>query len=72
MNPHKMTIDNKPIGIGKYRYLTPNEVAEDDPGYIVWLYDNLFPRRCSKALRDACDADLQEEDSWMNPMCDQD
>ena len=67
-----MTIYNSPIDIVKYRSMTPNEVAEDDPRYVVWLYDNIFPRRCSQALRDACDADLQEEDSWMNPMWDKD
>jgi hypothetical protein len=67
-----MVKDTTILGFGKYRHLTPDEIAETDPSYIVWMYDNVRPRRCSKSLRDACEHDIVDDDGYMNPMCDQD
>jgi uncharacterized protein (DUF3820 family) len=53
-------IDNTPLTFGKYRGKTPEQVAEVDESYIVWMYDNVMPKPCSKELRDACEADIRE------------
>ena len=49
--------DNTPLTFGKYKGHTPESVSVSDPGYIVWLYENVNPKQCSKALyHDASDA----------------
>ena len=50
--------DQTPLRFGKYKGSTPKEIAEFDPGYIVWLYDTIKPSVCSKALAQEC----EEED----------
>lgn len=61
----KMSIpdpDDTPLTFGKYRGETPNEIAEKDGSYIVWLYDKINPKVCTKALALACEMDEREED----------
>jgi len=55
--------DNEPLAFGKYKGKTPNEIADVDIGYIVWMYDNVKPRVCSKELRDACQQDEYDEEA---------
>jgi hypothetical protein len=48
-------LDNKELTFGKYKGSTPLQVAEEDPAYIVWMYDNLDYKHCTEALRDECE-----------------
>jgi hypothetical protein len=52
--PEQM-LDFTPITFGKYRGKTPEWVAENDPGYLRWMYETVTDRgTCSYALyRDA-------------------
>ena len=52
--------DHTPLTFGKYKGKTPEEVADYDPSYVVWMYDNVNPTPCSKALRDDCEQDVRE------------
>lgn len=36
----KKSIDDKPLTFGKYKGKTPNELLEEDPGYLVWMMNN--------------------------------
>lgn len=57
--------DNTPLAFGKYKGKSPGEVAEIDPGYIVWLYAETDRKGiCSKALYRACKAELEENDDY--------
>lgn len=47
-------IDTRPVSYGKHKGLTPEEIAEIDPGYIVWLVDNVSINVCSPLLYRAC------------------
>jgi len=55
-------IDETPLTFGKYRDETPNDIAEEDPQYLVWLYDTLKTKFCTKKLRNECEDFV--EDSW--------
>ena len=48
-------LDNKPLTFGKYEGETPNEIAEHNPQYIVWMYDNLDYKNCTLDLRNECE-----------------
>lgn len=51
-------LDHTTFKTGKYARYTPSKVAEFNPAYIVALYENVNPKRCSKALYEDCKADL--------------
>ena len=53
-------IDNTELTFGNYKGSTPEEVAKKDPSYIVWMYANVKPARCSKDLAIACEHDDRE------------
>ncbi len=55
-------IDDTKLTFGKHSGSTPNEIADGDPNYIVWLYDNLDTKFCSRRLRQYCE-DISC-DSW--------
>lgn len=55
-------IDTIPLSFGKYINRTPEEIAETDGQYIVWMYDNITPKKCTKQLRDYCEQDIREEE----------
>ncbi len=57
-----MNIDEKPLKFGKYRGKTPDEISDLDQGYIIWMYENIVPKPCSKALYEACQQDAYEDD----------
>lgn len=48
-------LDTSPLTIGKYKGMTPEEISEVDPSYIVWLYENVEPKKCSKDLYILCE-----------------
>lgn len=49
-------LDALPLQFGKYRGRSPESVADDDPGYIVWLYENV-PNTVTPELAEACRLD---------------
>lgn len=51
--------DNIPLTFGKYKGESPNDIAEHDPGYVVWLYENK-PELVSRTLAVACDQESGE------------
>jgi hypothetical protein len=50
-------LDDQKLTFGKHKFRTPHEIAEDDPSYIVWLYENINPKVVSKSLYIACSLD---------------
>lgn len=56
----EIEIDDVPLTFGKYKGKSPQEVSEDDPSYVVWMYENVKPTPCSKELYVAC----QEDDTY--------
>ncbi len=57
------TIDDTSIAFGRYRGMTPKQIAESDPSYVVWMYDNVMPKPCSKRLRDDCESDDRDDEA---------
>lgn len=57
-------LDTTPLTFGKYKGQTPEDVAELDPSYIVWLFDTVTPKRCSKALALACEDEIDDDDHF--------
>ena len=51
----KQLLDDTPLTFGKYEGETPNEIAIKDPLYIVWMFDTLNKRFCTRKLREACE-----------------
>lgn len=60
---YAIEIDNTPITFGKYKGHTPEEISVIDPSYIVWMFDNIKPAKCSKELRDGCEWDIRESEA---------
>jgi hypothetical protein len=58
--------EDKPIGFGKYKALTPKQIAVRDPQYIVWVYENVPNPPISEDLYDMCqdtpECDARDED----------
>lgn len=54
-------VDNMPLEFGKHQGKAPNEIAEIDPSYIVWLYDNLDAKFVTRSLRDFCEEAAMED-----------
>lgn len=60
-----MDKDHTPLSFGKYKGKTPEEVAEIDGSYVVWMFENVIPTPCSKELAESCEADEREdEEEW--------
>jgi hypothetical protein len=57
-------IDNIPINFGKYqkRRLTPRQIANEDPKYIIWMYETVKPKACSRDLYMSCVEQSYEQD----------
>lgn len=52
---HKLEdVDNTPLGFGKYRGKTPEEVSDINPNYILWMWDKFDDPPCSEALYNFC------------------
>lgn len=43
-------LDTQPVDFGKHNGLTPEQICVDNPSYVVWMYDTIKPKRCSKKL----------------------
>lgn len=66
-------LDHAPMMWGKkHRDRSPNTVAEIDPDYVVWMYENVKPVPCSKLLYDACVSDVLENQRSVRVSKDQD
>jgi len=59
-NKGSLNKDALPLTFGKYCGQTPNKISGHDPAYLVWLYDKVFPKRCSIELRDLCEQSVIE------------
>ena len=55
-------LDHTPLDFGMHRGQTPNQISEQQPRYVIWLYENLMPAPVSRALYDACVKDLSEDE----------
>ena len=51
---HDLELDHKPLNFGKYKGLSPDEISETDPDYIIWMYTNVKPPPCSAYLYGVC------------------
>lgn len=60
INPMTTDLDDTPLTFGKYKGKTPNEIGDIQPSYLMWLYENIEPKVCSKDLYTACELDLQD------------
>jgi uncharacterized protein (DUF3820 family) len=54
--------DDTPLKFGKYKGKTPNQVADEDPSYVVWMHANVLPPPCTRELAIACEQDEREAD----------
>jgi hypothetical protein len=55
--------DDRPMTFGKYKGRTPEEVAKEDPQYLMWLYENASNvKPCSRDLYLAAEYAAAEED----------
>lgn len=60
-------IDDTPLQFGKYKSKTPNEVADIEPSYIVWMHANVLPPLCTRGLAQACeDSGEDDTDNWLS------
>lgn len=46
--------DSTQLRFGKYRGQSPLQLAVRDPSYVVWMYRQINPKPCSKALAQDC------------------
>ncbi len=54
-------LDHAPITKGtKHRDRTPSTIAQLDPFWLVWAYENWNPKPCSKLLYEDCKAEVDE------------
>ena len=57
-------LNDTPLTFGKYKGKTPVEIAETDPKYVIWMYDNVTTHpTCSKQFRDYCEQDERDEEA---------
>mgnify|MGYP003598667753 FL=1 len=62
MTEEELTLDKTPLTFGKYQGMTPDEVSEHDPSYIVWMYETIKPKRCSHFLYPCCLGNSKEDE----------
>ena len=69
MTEEDLILDKTLLTFGKYRGMTPDEVSEYDPSYVVWMYETIKPKRCSYFLYECCLRDLKpdEEEEYDGP-----
>lgn len=63
MDSHDIDTDHTPLNFGKYKGLTPDEISEFDPEYIVWAWKSVHPRISSYWLYQTCKDDLRDGDT---------
>ena len=54
--------DSTPLAFGKHKGLTPKEIADIDPNYIVWAFENLDNKPCTPRLYEMCLTGIEEGD----------
>jgi hypothetical protein len=67
-NDKDRSIDDTPITFGKYKGLKPRYIADRDPQYILWMYENVkHAVTCTKELYNQCQYEEMddEEDQLM-------
>lgn len=57
------SLDDTPLTFGKYQGSTPNEIADFDPNYIIWMRENVARKVVTHELYMAC-VDAQEDDEF--------
>lgn len=69
MTEEELILDKTLLTFGKYRGMTPDEVSEHDPSYVVWMYETVKPKKCSYFLYESCLRDLKpdEEEEYDGP-----
>lgn len=55
-------MDKRPLGFGKYAKLTPRQVLDRDPSYILWMASNLQEQVCSADLVDEAREAMEPQD----------
>ena len=55
-------IDSRKLSFGKYKGMSPDEIGDVNPCYVVWMYENIDPPPCSKELYLACESAAQDDD----------
>ncbi len=55
--------DDTPLAFGKHMFKTPNEIADIDPNYITWLYEEFGDKYVSRSLYLACEMDEDGPDA---------
>lgn len=62
MTTHDERLDHTPLTFGKYKGKTPSQIADINPSYIVWLWENVEgPKHCSKLLYNDCQIDTEQD-----------
>ena len=59
-------IDEVPVGFGKYEGLTFNQIAKDDPSYVIWAHEEFSSKPCSRKLYLACVEVMEERELYDN------
>lgn len=62
-------LDRLPISYSQHKGLSPIAILTVDPAFIVWLYENISPRRCSEALYARAKLELmamEADRQWLN------
>ena len=69
MTEEDLILDKTLLTFGKYRGMTPDEVSEHDPSYVVWMYETIKPKKCSSFLYESSMRDLKpdEEEEYDGP-----
>ena len=60
MNTPGEVLDHTPLSYGIYTGKTPNDIAERDPDYLCWAYEEWTPKPCSELLYRECLKDVAE------------
>lgn len=63
-----INVDNLPLTFGKYRGQTPNQIADIDPWYIEWMYENVKNAPCTESLYLRC-KDIIENADYYDYIC---
>jgi len=60
--------DNTPLTFGKHRGLTPWELYQNDPDYLVWAWEIVGPHVCSRDLYELAQEAVGEGDDpiWLD------
>lgn len=62
-------LDDTPLKFGKYKGKTPTDIARTNPGYIVWIYENIEIKHCTQTLYKKCLAKVNDRDALREAMC---